>query len=175
MPTSELPMHRHPEWKRLAAEIQPLLETTKAFSYELLKALAGIDIRSSRGRQQFDRFRRHALDEWGLWFECERTEGYRIVDVAETPGCSVQRMRRAKRQNVKALAIAVKTRDEGASPEVQSARRQLAASLGALMLATENETKKIRSTLRLIVPAAELSDAGKQVKAYTGVPKNIIE
>src|SRR5262245_22110957 len=104
--------HPHPEWKRLAEEIQPLLETCKAFSYELLQALAGIDIRTMRGRAQFERFRRYALDEWGLWFECERRQGYRAVDVAETPACAMQRMRRAKRQNARALAIAVKTREE---------------------------------------------------------------
>ena len=156
--------HPHPEWKRLAEEIQPLLETTKAFSYELLKALAGVDIRTVRGRQQFERFRRYALDEWGVWFECERTEGYRVVDVSETPACSMQRMRRAKRQNARALAITVKTRDEGASAAVLAARRQLAASLGALMLATENESKKMRPMLRQI--SAPSSDAAAQVERY---------
>ena len=144
--------YSHPEWKRLAEEIQPLLETTKAFSYELLKALSGIDIRTDRGRRQFERFRRHALDEWGLWFECQRTQGYRVVDVAETPGCSMQRVRRAKKQNLRALAIAVKTREEGATPSVLAARRQLASSLGALMLATEIEAKKLRPMLSQIAP-----------------------
>jgi hypothetical protein len=159
-----LKAHPHPEWKRLAEEIQPLLETTRAFSYELLKALSGIDIQTMRGRQQFERFRRHALDEWGLWFECERTEGYRIVEVSETPACSMQRMRRAKRQNAKALAITVKTKEDGASPAVVAARRQLASSLGALLLATENENKKMRPLLRQL--PAPSSNAAQQAEGY---------
>ena len=58
----------HPEWKQLANKIEPWVAVTELFTYEVLESLAGIDIRSSRGRSQFllERFRRYALEVVGI-------------------------------------------------------------------------------------------------------------
>ncbi len=150
----------HPEWKQLANKIEPLVAVTELFTYEVLESLAGIDIRSSRGRSQFERFRRYALEEWGLWFECVTSCGYRITKDDEIPTSSLQRMKRGRRQFAKSLAIAVRAKEDGVPDAVIAARRQLSASLGALLQATEAEAKKIRPLIRETRP--ELLSSGEQ-------------
>jgi hypothetical protein len=154
----------HPEWKRLAKELEPLVATTRFFTYEVLAALSGIDVRTSRGRGQFQRFRKFALAEWGLWFECEIKRGYRVAEDDEIPSSAMRRMQRGRRQFGKSLAIAVRTKEDGVPDAVIAARRQLSASLGALMQATDQEAKKIRPLLRnarpkLLSSGAETLDA----------------
>ncbi len=149
-------VHPHPEWKRLAAEIQPLLAQER-FTYEELATLAGVDVRTSRGRQQFDRFRKHALNEWGVWFECDRTKGYRVTAPVDHPGCAMARVRRGRRQMKNALSIAVKTDERGATGAVIAAKRQIASSLGAILQAATLEAKKIRPLL-----AAPMTSSGAE-------------
>lgn len=161
--------HPHPEWKRLAEEIQPLLETRKAFEYPELSLLAGVDIQSPRGRNQFERFRRYALAEWGLWFECEHKVGYRVTQPSEHPGCSMKRVRRGRRQMKKALAIVVKTREEGAQPETIMAKRQISASLGAILQYSEAQARKIRPLLASV--PVKISDAAETLKALDRPPQ----
>jgi len=92
----------HPEWKRLKAAIETLLPIKQKFSYAELRELAGVDIQSSRGRRQMLTFQRQALKDWGIWFECDRGNGYYVTAGDEHPGCATKRLDRGRRQTRRA-------------------------------------------------------------------------
>ncbi len=165
--------HPHPEWKRLAEEMLPIitdpLNVRELFFYEELTGMLGVDIRSTRGRTQFYRFRNHALKEWGIWFECDLNQGYHITKPTEHPTCAVARINRGKRQMKNALAITTLTNEDGASPEIIAAKRQISASIGAVMQAHKMESAKLKPLLRTVV--MQLGSAAESLEAIKNLKK----
>jgi len=119
----------YPEWRQLLASIKPFLESKREFSYDELKELAGIDIRTSRGRSQFYKFRKHALAEWNMWFEVEPTKGYVRIPAGEHPRSAVKRVRWAGRRVKMANAINSLAKVE----DMTSAQRLIHAQTAALL------------------------------------------
>lgn len=143
---------KHPEWKQLKNSIAPLVEAgEKFFDYETLRELAGIDIKSTRGRQQFIRFRREALKDWEIWFENERDKGYRIVEPCEHLPCSHNRTKQAKRRLTQGLAIATYVKMSELSDAQKTASLQYQALQGAIL----SELKKISKQQRQIIASVE--------------------
>lgn len=137
--------HPHPEWKRLLAEAAPLVTDGKSdFSYEELNRLAGVDIRTSRGRQQFHRFAKAALKQWSVHFECVRNQGYRIVRTEQHAICASKRVKRAKRQLRRGRDIAVHTKIEELSAEQRRNHELVLAGIGAVLHQVSQQEQAIR-------------------------------
>ena len=100
--------YKHPEWKQLFEIIgQRILSTPhkRIYLYEELQKIAGIDIRTPRGRQQFERFNRECRSVLGVHWENVRNEGYRIVEASEHANCSMSRVKKAGKQMKKGKHI----------------------------------------------------------------------
>jgi hypothetical protein len=95
----------YPEWRELFERIEPLLETKTQFSYDDLKDLCGLDVRTDRGRSQFYRFRKHALASWQVWFEVVPGFGYVKIPAGDHAKSAVKRVRWARRKVTTANAI----------------------------------------------------------------------
>lgn len=91
-------VHRHPEWKRLYDELATKLEPGQEWSYKILQELAGIDIRTTRGRHQFLRCREEVLKKLGWWLENVRDKGYRVIHPNEQPEAGLRRVRQGQRR-----------------------------------------------------------------------------
>lgn len=90
---------RFPEWKALYDAIVPLVDAgEKTFSYDVLESLAGIDVRSDRGRLQFYRFRRELLKTKQFWMENIPAFGYTVVPAADQPKSAYKRIGSARRK-----------------------------------------------------------------------------
>lgn len=149
-------VHPHPAWKRLRAAIEPLVAIDRLFTYAELSALAGVDVRTPAGRKQFLQFRKRALHDWGMWFACDRKLGYRVSRADEHPGESMTRSRWARRQMQTALAIAAKTSNEGATPDVVAQKATIAAGAAAVLQACRDRDRKLRAALS---PVARIQSA----------------
>jgi hypothetical protein len=152
-----LPLTRpHPEWKQLLSAIKPFLESKNEFSYDELAELAGVDVRTSRGRGQFYKFRKHALVEWNMWFEVEKGKGYRRIPAGEHPAAAVKRVKWAGRKVRMAKAINALAPIQDMTSEQRLTHAQAAAlldDLSQVFRTTSRQLAAIGSKLRL-----ELSD-----------------
>lgn len=93
--------HKHPEWKRLLDEVTTRVTENpdkRLFTYEELESMAGIDIRSIRGRQQFDRFAQESEKILSLSWANVMNVGYRIIEAHEHATYGVKRVQRARKQ-----------------------------------------------------------------------------
>ena len=131
--------HPHPEWKRLFESTAPLAEPGRFFSFDELSELAGIDIRSPRGRQQVIKFRRHLLVERELWLENEFNRGYRIVNPRDHGNCATRQFAKARRRIRLGTAIVSHVRLEELSDEERKANADILVRL-ARIEATVRET-----------------------------------
>ena len=122
-------VQRYPEWRQLTTRIKPLLDKQEQFSYAELEELAGIDIRSDRGRSQFYKFRREALKAWQLWFENIPAFGYTVVPAGQQPKAAYRRVRQARRRVGVASAINALARIEKMTPAERLLQAQTAALL----------------------------------------------
>ena len=135
----------HPEWKRLYEKIGTLIAAGKIeFSYAELQAISGVDIRSTRGRGQFFRFRNEALMKLSIWFENQPTIGYRIIPASEHVNSASLRVGRARKMTGRALKIAVHTKFELLDDAEKSASLAAQAAIGTLYLAMKETVLKTR-------------------------------
>lgn len=102
--------YRHPEWRRLYDALAPRLVEDLMLPYEELSALAGINIRSARGRAQFLRFRDEVLTVQNLYFDNVYNKGYRVVFPKEHITCSFKQLERGRRRIRRAGEILEHTR-----------------------------------------------------------------
>jgi hypothetical protein len=140
--------HAHPEWKRLYEELRSRVEAGQLWTYEELKELAGIDIRTSRGRQQFHRFAKEVLDALDLHFECERTKGYRVVKPNEQATYSLARVRRGQRQVKQAFRIVTHIRLDQMTPTERTLNANVAAHTGRILQQLSSEGRLLRKEER---------------------------
>lgn len=99
-------VRKFPEWKELYAALLPLIEEgKKEFTYEQLDQLAGIDIRSTRGRGQFYKARHELLKEKLLWMEVMSNIGYTVIPAQDHRKSAMRRVSAARRRIGVARAI----------------------------------------------------------------------
>jgi len=137
----------YPEWRQLLDAVRSLRESKTQYSYDDLKELAGIDIRTERGRQQFYRFRKVALKEWNIWFENQQGFGYILIPPGEHSKAAVKRVRSARRKVVMARAINGLVKIDQLTP----AQLVLHAQTGALL---EDLSQAFNRTGRQLAAAA---------------------
>jgi len=139
------PLIRLPEWKRLFDSILPLIAAgQKTFSYDVLEELAGLDIRSDRGRLQFYRFRKEVLKEHSLWFENISGFGYTIVPPEDQPKAAYKRVGHARRKVAMAKHINGLVRIEQMTPDQRAFQAATAAVLHELSRAFYTAGKNFR-------------------------------
>lgn len=138
------PYQPYPEWRQLKANIQPLLDAKKTeFSYEELKAIAGIDIQTNAGRAQFYRFRKHAQREWNVWFEVVPGKGYVCLAASEHSKAAVSRVRAAGRKMDIARSIQRHVRLDELTPQQLYLHAQTAALIDDLGKSFKHTGKKL--------------------------------
>lgn len=136
---------KHPEWRVLVDSVKPLIDDGKTeYTYDELKELGGIDVRTRSGRSQFLRFRRYALESWSLWFENVLNQGYRIVKAGEHCDSAVKRTKQAYRKSKLAMSILQNARHESMTKSEQQQNLASQAIVGALLLAHKDATPKLR-------------------------------
>ena len=124
---------RYPEWRELYDRALPLiLGGQTAFEYAELDALAGLDIRSDRGRGQFYRFRRELLKVHQLWMENVPKSGYIVIEAKDQPNSAYKRVGAARRKVTMANAINSNIRIEDLTPEQRILQAATAAVLHEL-------------------------------------------
>lgn len=137
--------HVHPEWKRLFSEAGELIASGKnTFTYDELKALAGVDVQTTRGRAQFIRFRKECLNKLCVWLENMRGEGYRVIRPNEHVESAALRVNRARRITRTALAIATNTKFEQLTDAEKSSALAAQSAIGTLYLASKTAVKETR-------------------------------
>ena len=134
----------HPEWKRLVANIEPLLGTRSEFSYDELAELAGIDVRTPRGRAQLTRASRAILERWNKHLEVMRSKGYRIVDASEHGTCASRRVRRGRRQLQNAKRIVEHTDLSKLDAAQRSQNLLLGAALGSILHTVKSVDQNVK-------------------------------
>ncbi|PWT72765.1 MAG: hypothetical protein C5B60_09095 [Chloroflexi bacterium] len=137
--------------------VVPLLDQGQnSFSYEVLAELAGIDIRSARGRSQFYKFRFEIQKSRRIWFENQPNFGYVVIPADEHIKASKRRVREGDRKVQLAKNIAAYVQDEKLTPEQRVAHAAYSAVLSQLSktflsmsrkLETAASPKKIIATL----------------------------
>jgi hypothetical protein len=132
---------RHPEWKRLIDECAPLAQPGRFFTWDELTELAGIDIRSPKGRVQFQRFRNELLMTYQLWLESEYGRGYRVVQPNEHSKSAYKQLQKARRRVKQGARIAANTRLESLTPEERKAQADVLSRLARLEI-TVTETQE---------------------------------
>lgn len=94
-------VHQHPEWKRLLEELTNRMSKDpdkRLYLYAELQEMAGIDIRTPRGRQQFDKFVRKCEKVLNISWANVMGVGYRIIEPNEHATYGVKRVQKARRQ-----------------------------------------------------------------------------
>ncbi|HXA25631.1 MAG TPA: hypothetical protein VNW90_25410 [Acetobacteraceae bacterium] len=125
--------YRHPEWKRLLDGIGPLLDRGETnFSYEVLGELAGVDIRTPRGRQQFYKFRAEMQQARRLWFENQPGYGYTVIEPQAHIKASQRRVKQGKRKVGLAKDIVDYVQDEKLTQEQRVTHVAFSAVLSEL-------------------------------------------
>jgi hypothetical protein len=158
------PIRPHPEWKQLWHEMNTVLATGQLWGYSELQTIAGIDVRSSRGRAQFLRFAREVEDKLDLHFECERTIGYRVVKANEHGTCSLGRVRRGYRQVKRGEHIASHTRTDELTATEAARLMNVLAHTGRLLSHFAGETKVLRKNEKEIRRGGDLPRLLKPVE-----------
>lgn len=126
-------LKRFPEWKALYDGMLPLLEGGKdLFSYEELGALAGIDVREGRGRQQFYQCRKELLRTKQLWLEVVSKSGYAVIAAKDHPAAAYRRVTAARRRVNMAKAINTNVRIEEMTPDQRLVQAATSAVLSHL-------------------------------------------
>jgi hypothetical protein len=122
---------KYPEWKQLLSVIRPLIqdEHQKEFSYDKLKELCGLDVRTWRGRAQFYKCRKELLREMGVWLENLSSFGYVVIDPGDHPKASLRRVRHARRKVAMGRMINELARVEEMTPEQRALQAQTAVLL----------------------------------------------
>jgi hypothetical protein len=142
---NETPTIRYPEWKQLYDSILPLIAAgQKTFGYDVLESLAGLDIRSDRGRLQFYRFRREMLKEHSIWFENISGFGYTVVPPEDQPKAAFKRVGHARRKVAMAKAINGLVRTESLTTDQRAFQASTAAVLHELSRAFYSAGKRFR-------------------------------
>lgn len=134
----------HPEWKRLFEKIGNIIQEgnhEKTFTYKELNELAGINIKSSRGRQQFERFNKECRSVLNVHWENERNVGYRIVEASEHAKCAVKRAKKARKQMKKGKYILEATQLEKLTEEQKKINLTMISIFGALNQQLEIQNK----------------------------------
>ena len=153
----------HPEWRVIMTAMAPLIESGKTiYSYSELKEIAGIDIQSSKGRQQFLRFRSEASAKFLVWFECQPGKGYRLIPAREHTSSAHLRVKRASKMTQWALNIVTNTRFDVLSDDEKTKVLASQAAIGVLYLATKEtgvKTRKIAASIEYPKLAAALGVA----------------
>ena len=145
--------YRSPEWKRLFDKFCEVVATgseQKVWTYEELEGMAGLDIRTPRGRQQFERFNRECRENLSLHFENVRTVGYRIVEASEHALCATRRIKKAKKQLKRGKHIAQATDITKLTAEQVNAVTLVAACIGTLTNELDKNTKAIKKLANVI-------------------------
>jgi hypothetical protein len=154
---------RHPEWKRLYDVLAGILRVDMVYTYPELSEGLGIDIRSSRGRQQFWRCAREIAKDFQFQFECVVKVGYRAVPASENTRRMHNRMGRAKRRLRDAAFIGLHTALADLTAEQRAANADILARVGRLAQAITEQRREIRSVIvgvepkRLPHPAREIN------------------
>lgn len=137
---------RFPEWKQLHDCIIPLLDQGETnFSYETLQELAGIDIRSPRGRQQFYRFRAEIQRERRIWFENQPNFGYIIIPANGHVRASSKRVSQGDRKLRLARNIVDYVRDEKLTGDERLAHITYSTVLSQLSRAFLSLSRKLET------------------------------
>jgi len=161
-------VQKYPEWRQLMSQIQPLLENGRRdFTYEELKELSGIDITTFKGRGQFYQFRRRALKEWQLWFECVPGVGYSVVPPGKQPVAAIKRVGYARKKVGMARAINELVRIEEMTPAQRLLQAQTAVLLHDLSQTFYKAGRSFAaaaSSLHLDVSPDDLKRIGDQRK-----------
>jgi hypothetical protein len=162
---SQFPVVRYPEWKTLTDRIGPLLDQGQSiFTYTELTELAGIDIRSSRGRQQFYRFRNHILRERRLWFEVVIGDGYQVIPANDQPRSASRRLDQSRRKMRMAKAINTFVRLEEMSPEQRLAQSAMAAVLNNVGRAFLRASKDLKQVSNADLSKIDQAQVVKSIK-----------
>jgi hypothetical protein len=136
--------YRHPEWKRLLDGILTLLDAGETnFSYDVLSELAGLDIRTPRGRQQFYKFRAEIQQSRRLWFENQPSFGYTVIAPDKHVKASKKRVQQGDRRLQVAKNIVDYTQDEKLTPEQRATHAAYQAVLGHLSRAFLSLSRKL--------------------------------
>jgi hypothetical protein len=134
----------HPEWKRLFQKVSEVLQEgnhENIFTYKELNEMAGIDIKSPRGRQQFERFNKECRSILSIHWENERNVGYRIVEAYEHAKCAVKRAKKAKKQMRKGKYILEATQLEKLTEEQKKINLTMISIFGAINQQLEIQSK----------------------------------
>lgn len=142
-------VQKYPEWRQLKEKMAELLKTQNKFTYDELKQYAGgLDIRSNRGRAQFYRFRREALEDWQVWFEIVPSYGYAVVPAGQQPQAAVKRVKQARRKINLARDINTNVRIDEMTTKERAYQAQAAAVLEILSQTFNQASRSIRTQLR---------------------------
>lgn len=154
---------RHPEWKRLYDGILPMLEVGRVFEYESLRELLGIDPRTGRGYNQFQRCAKEIARNLSMQFECVKRVGYRVVPSTENTSRMHNRMGRAKRRLRDAAFIGLHTKLDELTSAQRAANADILARVGRLAEAITDQGRKVQAVIeraepvRLPHPAREVA------------------
>jgi hypothetical protein len=135
-------LRRHPEWKHLYDEIATLLEPGQLWTYAQLTEIAAVDIRSTRGRQQFFRCRDEILKKHGWWMENVRDEGYRVIHPNDQPTSALRRMKQGHRRIRVGGRINALARIEFMTAEIARASADMQVRIAALELQVRNSIQE---------------------------------
>lgn len=128
--------HLHPEWKELFKQIGDQINENpdkKLYLYDELTKIAGINIQSSRGRQQFEHFNRECRKLLNIHWENVRSKGYRIVKASEHAKCAVNRIKKAGKQMKKGKHIIEATALEKLTETQKSKNLMLMSIFGTIV------------------------------------------
>ena len=162
--------HPHPEWKRLVANLEPLLNVKSEFSYSELAELAGVDVQTTRGRSQLIRASREILQRWDKHLEVVRCKGYRVVDAAEHGICASRRVRKARRQLQTAKRIVEHTDLSSLSVSQKSQNLLLGAALGSILQSVKSVDRNVKK-LAAYIQQAELPSAEQVERTVQALTK----
>jgi len=137
-------IYPHPEWKRLYKALIPALKHDREFGYEELSALAGIDVRSDRGRAQFHRCAKEILRNYSYYFENQINKGYRLVLPQEHAMAGVRQLEFGRRRTVKGLAIVVYTQTGLLDDRQRAIHADVEARLGRAVAFQQGQVNEVR-------------------------------
>jgi hypothetical protein len=145
---------QHPEWKRLFSVVSERMITAPAkrlYTYSELAEISGIDIRSSRGRRQFELFNQECRKVLNVHWENAWNTGYRIVEAAEHSACAVKRTKQAGKKIKKGKQIADATPLDKLTQEQMSTNLILRGMLATLV----EHMKEQNASMKKIAHAME--------------------
>ena len=131
---------KYPEWKQLYDHYADKVEYDQILTYEELHEVSKLDMRGTRGRQQFYRFAQEMLAKQQVHFKAIATVGYRAVLPSEHLDEGINRLGRAKRRLIHGIKILAGTRYEMLNAQQQTANHEGLARMGkqAMLLMDEH-------------------------------------